>query len=80
MVGLYPITKSFNSTQYLFKDEPIVFLTPAFTKGEIDAGGGQLGWPFLAKPVVLSEMLPPLRHHLGDDEPHDKLGREEFAF
>lgn len=48
------------------KDVPIVFLTAAVTKGEIAAGGGQLGgFPFLAKPVVLKEVIACLKHHLG---------------
>jgi two-component system OmpR family response regulator len=48
------------------KGVPIVFLTAAVTKGEVKAGGGQVGgYPFLAKPVVLSEVLACLKHHLG---------------
>jgi CheY-like chemotaxis protein len=47
------------------KTVPIVFLTAAVTKGEVAAGGGQLGgFPFLAKPVVLSEVLACLKHCL----------------
>ena len=46
---------------------PIVFLTAAITKREVDAGGGLAGgFPFLAKPVVLSELVACLKHHLGD--------------
>ena len=49
------------------KGVPIVFLTAAVTKGEVVAGGGQLGgFPFLAKPVGLTEVLACLRHHLGE--------------
>ena len=49
------------------KDVPIVFLTAAVTKGEVDARGGQLGgFPFLAKPVVLSEVTACLKRHLGE--------------
>ena len=45
---------------------PIVFLTSAITKGEVEATGGRFwGYPFLAKPVVLSEMAACLKHHLG---------------
>jgi CheY-like chemotaxis protein len=45
---------------------PIVFLTAAVTKGEVEAGGGQIGGnAFLAKPIVLKEMLVCLQHHLG---------------
>ena len=48
------------------KAVPIEFLTAAVTKGEVKAGGGQVGgYPFLAKPVVLSEVLACLKHHLG---------------
>jgi len=48
------------------KAVPIVFLTAAVTKGEVAASGGRLGgFPFLAKPVVLSEMVACLRQHLG---------------
>lgn len=51
------------------KGVPIVFLTAAVTKGEVEARGGQLGgFPFLAKPVVLSEVLACLKHHLGEAE------------
>jgi two-component system, OmpR family, response regulator len=49
------------------KGVPIVFLTAAVTKGEIDAKGGQFGgFPFLAKPVVLTEVLACVKHHLGE--------------
>lgn len=53
------------------KGVPIVFLTSAVTKGEVDAGGGRLGgYPFLAKPVVLSEVAACLKRHLaGDSSP-----------
>jgi CheY-like chemotaxis protein len=45
---------------------PVVFLTAAITKGEVDAIGGRCwGYPFLAKPVVLKEMLACLKKHLG---------------
>jgi CheY-like chemotaxis protein len=48
------------------KDVPIVFLTAAVTKKEVDAGRGQVaGYPFLAKPVVLSELVACIKHHLG---------------
>ena len=51
------------------KGVPIVFLTAAVTKGEVEARGGQLGgFPFLAKPVVLSEVLACLKDHLGEAE------------
>ena len=45
---------------------PMVFLTAAVTKEEVDAGGGDIGaFPFLAKPVVLSEVVECLERHLG---------------
>ena len=48
------------------KAVPIVFLTAAVTKGEVEASGGRIGGcPFLAKPVVLSEVVACLKHHLG---------------
>ena len=47
------------------KAVPIVFLTAIVTKGEVEAGRGRLGTqPFLAKPVVLSELVACLKHHL----------------
>ena len=49
------------------KDVPIVFLTAAVTKREVDAGEGRLGgFPFLAKPVVLSEVTACIQKHLGE--------------
>jgi CheY-like chemotaxis protein len=48
------------------KAVPVVFLTAVITKGEAEASHGQVGgYSFLAKPVVLSEMLACLKHHLG---------------
>ena len=48
------------------KTVPIVFLTAAVTKEEVKAGGGLIGGAsFLAKPVVLSEVVVCLRQHLG---------------
>jgi hypothetical protein len=48
------------------KGVPIVFLTSAITKGEVEASGGQFwGYPFLAKPVILTELVACLKHHLG---------------
>ena len=50
-----------------FKGVPIVFLTSAVTQSEIDAGGGLVGgFPFLAKPVVLAELVVCLKQHLGN--------------
>ena len=49
------------------KGVPIIFLTAAVTKGEVQSRGGQLGgFPFLAKPVVLAELLVCLTRHLGE--------------
>jgi len=49
------------------KGVPIVFLTAAVTKGEVEARAGQFGgFPFLAKPIVLTEVLACLKHHLGE--------------
>jgi CheY-like chemotaxis protein len=48
------------------KAVPIVFLTAAVTKGEVAAGGGLVGgFPFLAKPVVLSEVLACVKEQVG---------------
>ena len=48
------------------KAVPTVFLTAAVTKEEVNAGGGLVGgMPFLAKPVVLSEVLACIKQHLG---------------
>jgi CheY-like chemotaxis protein len=50
-----------------WKAVPIVFLTAAVTKREVRAGRGSVGgYPFLAKPVVLSEVVACLKHHLGE--------------
>jgi CheY-like chemotaxis protein len=49
------------------KAVPIVFLTAAITKEEPKSGEGQLGgYSFLAKPIVLQEMVACLKHHLGE--------------
>ena len=49
------------------KDVPIVFLTAAVTRREVRAGSGEVGgFPFLAKPVVLSELLACIKQELGD--------------
>jgi CheY-like chemotaxis protein len=50
------------------KGVPIVFLTALVTKGEVAAGGGRVGsYPFLAKPIVLSELSDCVRQHLPDE-------------
>ena len=49
------------------KAVPIVFLTATITKGEVVASNGEIGGNhFLAKPVVLTEMVACLKHHLGE--------------
>src|SRR5947209_3457831 len=49
------------------KDVPIVFLTATVTKGEVEAGGGLIGkLPFVAKPIVLSDVTACLKRILGD--------------
>ncbi len=48
------------------KTVPIVFLTAVVTKEEVNAGGGRVGgYTFLAKPIVLTEVLACLKQHLG---------------
>ena len=48
------------------KAVPIVFLTAAITKEQVDAVDGRIGrFPFLAKPVILSEVAACLKHQLG---------------
>lgn len=47
------------------KAVPIVFLTALVTKGEVTAGGGRVGgYPFLAKPIKLSELSACIEQHL----------------
>ena len=47
------------------KAVPIVFLTAAITKEEVEADGGRVGgFPFLAKPIVLPDLLACLQKHL----------------
>ena len=49
------------------KTVPTVFLTAAITRAEVKAGGGLVGGAlFLAKPVVLVEVLACLKQHLGN--------------
>ena len=48
------------------KDVPIVFLTAAITKEQVQAVGGRIGkYPFLAKPIVLFEVAACLDRILG---------------
>ena len=48
------------------KSVPIVFLTALVTKSEVETGGGRVGsYPFLAKPIVLTELSACVAQHLG---------------
>jgi len=50
-----------------FKGIPIVFLTSKITKQEADHCGGRIGkYRFLAKPIVLTEILACVEQHLGE--------------
>jgi two-component system, OmpR family, response regulator len=56
----------FRASQTL-KGVPIVFLTAVITKAEVAVGDGRRGGnSFLAKPVVLSEVVDCLKKHLGE--------------
>ncbi|MBC7856566.1 MAG: response regulator [Pirellulaceae bacterium] len=47
------------------KGVPILFLTATLTKEEADLCGGRIGkYRFLAKPIVLTEVLASVQHHL----------------
>jgi CheY-like chemotaxis protein len=47
------------------KAVPIVFLTAAVTKREVEDGGGQVGGAaYLAKPVLLADVVACIKHHL----------------
>jgi two-component system OmpR family response regulator len=49
------------------KGVPIIFLTAVITKAEAAASDGRCGgYPFLAKPVVLSEVVLCIKKHLGE--------------
>ncbi len=51
-----------------FREIPIIFLTAAITREEVNSHGGYIGGlPFLAKPVDVPELLAALHKHL---EPH----------
>jgi two-component system, OmpR family, response regulator len=48
------------------KAVPIVFLTAAVTKEQVDSVGGRIGkFPYLAKPIVLTEVAACLKRILG---------------
>ena len=56
---------SFLLADPMLKSVPIVFLTAMATKNEIHRRGGRIGgFPFLAKPVDLNEVLACLNLHL----------------
>jgi two-component system, OmpR family, response regulator len=49
-----------------FKAVPIVFLTAAVTKEQVDSVGGRIGkFPYLAKPIVLTDVAACLKRILG---------------
>ena len=53
-------------TREPLKQVPIVFLTAAVKRDEVQRRQGQIGgYPFLAKPVNLQEITRCLEHHLG---------------
>jgi CheY-like chemotaxis protein len=59
------LAASFKASPQL-KAVPIVFLTAVVTQGEVAEGRGRVGGQsFLAKPVVLLEMVACLKLHLG---------------
>jgi len=48
-----------------FRGVPIIFLTAAVTREEVNSHDGYIGgMPFLAKPVDIPELVSCLRHHL----------------
>ncbi len=59
------LAASFQASETL-KAVPVVFLTAAVTQDEVDAGRGLVGGrPYLAKPLVLTDMIACLERHLG---------------
>lgn len=58
------LAASFQSSETL-KAVPVVFLTSAVTQDEVDAGRGLVGGrPYLAKPLVLVDMIACIERHL----------------
>jgi CheY-like chemotaxis protein len=56
----------FQANPYL-KAVPIVFLTSAVTKAEVDAGHGRVGgFPYLAKPFVLTDVVACIKQQLSE--------------
>jgi CheY-like chemotaxis protein len=52
-----------------WKALPIVFLTCKLTKEEVAMCGGRIGgYPFLAKPIILSEVAECLKQSLGESK------------
>ena len=49
----------------LLKAVPIVFITARVTKEEVDAVGGRIGgYPFLAKPVLVRDLIACVQRHM----------------
>jgi CheY-like chemotaxis protein len=49
----------------LLKTVPIVFITARITKEEVDAVGGRIGgYPFLAKPVLVRDLIACVERHI----------------
>src|SRR5688572_10023593 len=49
----------------ILKAVPIIFLTVRITREEVEAVGGRIGgFPFLAKPVALAELITCIQRHL----------------
>ena len=49
----------------ILKTVPIIFLTARITREEVEAVGGRIGgFPFLAKPVALAELITCIQRHL----------------
>lgn len=47
------------------KGVPILFLTARISKEEVDAVGGRIGgFPFLAKPVAVKELIASVQRHI----------------
>ncbi len=54
------------STKAKLKGVPIVFLTAAVKKEEVSSHGGEIGgYPFIAKPVDLPQVIACIESHLG---------------
>ncbi len=52
-----------------FKNLPIIFLTAAVQKNELGKGGGRIGgFPYLAKPADLPQVMQCIESHLGSGD------------